>query len=96
MTLLGSPLAPAVMAQMSGRIADVGGNIDRIVRMARYPVTAIELHVSGADPALLRELLTKEGVERHVDIAVQPDGILRGTVPGSSSWTSTPPSSRAR
>ena len=36
------------------RIADTGGNIDRIERMARYPVTAIELHVSGADPERLR------------------------------------------
>ena len=38
------------MAAVAGRIADSGANIDRIERMARYPVTAIELHVSGADP----------------------------------------------
>ena len=38
------------MAAVAGRIADSGANIDRIERMARYPVTAIDLHVSGADP----------------------------------------------
>ena len=38
------------MAAIAGRIADTGANIDRIERMARYPVTAIDLHVSGVDP----------------------------------------------
>ena len=42
------------MAAVAGRIADSGANIDRIERMARYPVTAIDLHVSGADPDRLR------------------------------------------
>ena len=45
---------PPAVAAIAGRIADTGGNIDRIERMARYPVTAIELHVSGADPDRLR------------------------------------------
>jgi phosphoserine phosphatase len=40
-TVLGTPLQPAAMAAISGRIADTGANIDRIERMARYPVTAI-------------------------------------------------------
>ena len=48
------------MAAVAGRIADSGANIDRIERMARYPVTAIELHVSGADPDRLRSLLAAE------------------------------------
>ena len=38
------------MAAVAGRIADCGANIDRIERMARYPVTAIDLHVSGRRP----------------------------------------------
>ena len=48
-TVLGHPLRPAAVAAIAGRIADTGANIDRIVRMARYPVTAIEFNVSGAD-----------------------------------------------
>ncbi|WP_341350868.1 ACT domain-containing protein [Nocardioides convexus] len=41
-TVIGSPLKASAMASIAGRIADCGGNIDRIERMARYPVTAIE------------------------------------------------------
>ena len=43
------------MAAIAGRIADTGANIDRIERMARYPITAIDLHVSGVDPDKLRD-----------------------------------------
>src|SRR3954471_14452137 len=46
-TVLGSPLRASAIAAIAGRIADTGANIDRIERMARYPVTAIDLHVSG-------------------------------------------------
>ena len=56
-TVLGSPLKAAAFAAVAGRIADTGANIDRIERMARYPVTAIDLHVSGADPDRLRAVL---------------------------------------
>src|SRR4029077_18507993 len=49
-TVIGAPLRAAAMAAIAGRIADSGANIDRIERMARYPVTAIDLHVSGANP----------------------------------------------
>ena len=53
-TVIGTPLKASAMAAVAGRIADSGANIDRIERMARYPVTAIDLHVSGADPEMLR------------------------------------------
>src|ERR1700712_4566082 len=56
-TVIGTPLKAAAMAAIAGRIADSGANIDRIERMARYPVTAIDLHVSGANPERLRGLL---------------------------------------
>jgi phosphoserine phosphatase len=76
-TVLGAPLrAPAVSA-IAGRIADVGGNIDRIERMARYPVTAIDLHVSGAAPERLRTVLAEEAARQEVDVAVQPANLLR-------------------
>ncbi|HET7386424.1 MAG TPA: phosphoserine phosphatase SerB [Nocardioidaceae bacterium] len=76
-TVLGMPLTPAAVAAIAGRIADAGANIDRIERMARYPVTAIELHVSGADPARLRRSLAQEAATQAVDIAVQPATLLR-------------------
>jgi phosphoserine phosphatase len=76
-TVLGHRLTARAVAAVSGRIADTGANIDRIVRMARYPVTAIELHVSGADVVRLRELLALEAAEQRVDVAVQAVGLLR-------------------
>src|SRR5512133_690652 len=76
-TVIGAPLRAAAMAAVAGRIADSGANIDRIERMARYPVTAIDLHVSGADPDRLRALLSVEAATQSVDIAVQPASLLR-------------------
>ncbi len=49
-TVIGAPLKASAMAAIAGRIADCGGNIDRIERMARYPVTAIELHIVRCRP----------------------------------------------
>src|SRR5437763_15053828 len=46
-TLLGSPLPPAAVSGIAGRIAARGANIDRIGRLAQQPVTCIELDVSG-------------------------------------------------
>ena len=76
-TILGTPLRAAAMAAIAGRIADAGANIDRIERMARYPVTAIDLHVSGTDTDALRTVLAAEAVTQGVDIAVQPANLLR-------------------
>ena len=76
-TVLGSPLRASVVAAIAGRIADSGANIDRIERMARYPVTAIDLHVSGTDPDRLRPLLAAEAARQGVDVAVQPADLLR-------------------
>lgn len=76
-TVLGSPLRAAAVAAIAGRVADTGANIDRIERMARYPITAIDLHVSGTDPDKLRDLLAREAAVQGVDIAVQPASLLR-------------------
>jgi phosphoserine phosphatase len=76
-TVLGNPLRAAAITAVAGRVADIGGNIDRIERMARYPVTAIDLHVSGVDEERLRVLLAEEAVRHQVDIAVQPANLLR-------------------
>jgi len=76
-TVLSRPLTPSAVAAVTGRIADTGANIDRIVRMARYPVTAIEFHVSGADIGRLRKVLAIEASRQRVDVAVQDIGLLR-------------------
>ena len=76
-TVIGTPLKAAAMAAIAGRIADSGANIDRIERMARYPVTAIDLHVSGTDPEMLRGLLATEAARQSIDVAVQPANLLR-------------------
>jgi phosphoserine phosphatase len=76
-TVIGRPLSAAGLAAVAGRIADTGANIDRISRMARYPVTAMEFAVSGADPDALRAVLALEGVRQGLDIAVQDGGLYR-------------------
>jgi phosphoserine phosphatase len=76
-TIIGTPLKAGAMAAVAGRIADFGANIDRIERMARYPVTAIDLHVSGVDPDALRTILAAEAARQGLDIAVQAANLLR-------------------
>ena len=76
-TVLGSPLVPAVIAAIAGRIAAGGANIDRIGRLAHRPVTCIEFDVSGADPVTLRAALARESAALGVDIAVQRGGLHR-------------------
>jgi phosphoserine phosphatase len=76
-TVLGTPLKASSVAAIAGRIADTGANIDRIERMARYPITAIDLHVSGVDPDKLRDILAREAAHQGVDIAVQAANLMR-------------------
>ena len=75
--LLGSPLTPAAISAIAGRIAASGANIDRIGRLARRPVTCLELEISGGDPALLREDLALVAVSQGIDVAVQRGGLHR-------------------
>ena len=76
-TVLGTPLKAAALAAVTRRIASAGANIDQIVRMARYPVTAFDLHVSGASPEVLRTELAIEAAAQGIDIAVQPENLQR-------------------
>ncbi|NUP34191.1 MAG: phosphoserine phosphatase SerB [Streptomycetaceae bacterium] len=76
-TVLGHPLAASAVSAIAGRIAATGANIDRIFRLAKYPVTAIELQVSGVETDKLRGELAGEAAAQRVDIAVQPAGLLR-------------------
>jgi phosphoserine phosphatase len=76
-TVLGSPLLPAVIAAIAGQIAANGANIDRIGRVAHRPVTCIEFDISGADPVMLRTALAQESARLGVDVAVQRGGLHR-------------------
>jgi phosphoserine phosphatase len=76
-TVLGSPLKPEAIAAVAGRIAASGANIDRITRLASDPVTCIELDISGAEPAPLRNALAQVAADRGVDVAVQRGGLHR-------------------
>jgi phosphoserine phosphatase len=76
-TLLGSPLAPAAISAIAGRIAASGANIDRIGRLAQRPVTCIEMDISGGDPVLLRQDLARAAAEQGIDVAVQRGGLHR-------------------
>jgi len=76
-TVLAPELGAVALEAVFGRIAAVGGNVDRIVRLATYPVTSYELLVSGGDPARLRRELGHEAARLSVDVAVQRDGLHR-------------------
>jgi phosphoserine phosphatase len=76
-TVLGRPMTPGALAAVAGGVADHGANIDRIVRLASYPVTGIELEISGADTESLRADLARRAPGWGVDIAVSPGGLAR-------------------
>ena len=77
-TLLGAPLRPLAVSSIATVLAARGANIDRIRRLSRYPVSTLELDVSGADDIdQLRRELSLEAATRGVDVAVSPAGLAR-------------------
>jgi len=76
-TVLGNPLRPAAVAALAQEVAARGGNIDRIRRIASYPVTAIVFESSGADVPELRRALSEAAATHRVDVAVQEAGLDR-------------------
>lgn len=76
-TVIGNPLCPASLSAVTAAIASRGGNIDRIVRVASQPVTALEMEVSGADEEPLRQALASVAGESGVDLSVQLPGLAR-------------------
>lgn len=75
--LLASRLDAAAVAAVAAAVAAHGANIDRIRRLSRYPVTTIELDISGADVTLLRTELSLIAATHGIDIAVAPGGLAR-------------------
>ncbi|PVC88802.1 phosphoserine phosphatase SerB [Streptomyces sp. CS131] len=76
-TVLGHPLTAESTAAIAATITSTGGNIDRIFRLAKYPVTAVEFAVSGTGTAELRTALATEAAEIGVDVAVVSAGLSR-------------------
>jgi len=75
--MLGAPLHAKAVAAVASAIAEVGGNIDTISRLSTYPVTSLELMVSGAKSGRLRVALSTVASRTGVDIAVEKAGLLR-------------------
>ena len=76
-TMMGSPLLPGAVSRVAAEIADRGGNIDRIRRVASYPVTAIVFEGSGVSVEELRRPLAAIASSQAADIAVQEAGLDR-------------------
>jgi phosphoserine phosphatase len=76
-TVLASEIDAHTLARVCGRISEHGGNIERIVRLAAYPVHSYELVVAGGQLGQLRAALADEAVRSQVDIAVQAAGLHR-------------------
>ena len=76
-TVLAPEIATSTLERVSGRIAACEGNIERIVRLAAYPVHSYEFAVAGGNLDELRRALADEAVRCQVDIAVQAAGLHR-------------------
>ncbi len=76
-TVLGRPLTPSSLAAVSDAIAETGGNIDRIVRLATDPVTAYDLVVIAGDVQAMQQALVRVASEHGIDVAVQVNGLER-------------------
>jgi phosphoserine phosphatase len=76
-TLVAPSIDAEQLAGVFGSIARCGGDCERIVRLARYPVQSYELIVRGTDHEQLRTALGEIAVSLNLDIAVQRAGLGR-------------------
>lgn len=76
-TIMGAPLTPAAVAEVTAVLAERGANIDRIRRIAPYPVTALEFQGSGQGVEALRRPLLEAAARHRADVAVQAAGLDR-------------------
>ena len=77
-TVLGERLGPDDLRVVAESIADVDGNIERIVRLSRFPVWSYELLVRCVDGNRLRAALLA-ACSRHptFEVAVSREGLAR-------------------
>lgn len=76
-TMVGQPLRAGAIAALTSEMARLGGNIEQISRLSRYPVQSFEFLVSGAEGEALRAGLGSEAARQHIDVAVQPATLYR-------------------
>lgn len=76
-TVLAQPLTPAALGAVTRAIAAGGGNIDRILRLSRYPVTSFEFVVVDGDMDAMRANLLIESRLHGVDVAIQRESFGR-------------------
>jgi phosphoserine phosphatase len=76
-TLLAPEVDASTLETVTDAVARCGGNIERIVRLASYPVHSYELSVAGADVDSLRRELAEAAARCEVDLAVQAAGLHR-------------------
>ncbi|MEK9810907.1 MAG: HAD-IB family phosphatase [Candidatus Nanopelagicales bacterium] len=76
-TVMSPDLRPGPIADLARTMADNGWNIDRIRRIAAYPVTAVVFEGSGEGVEELRHTLAECSARLGVDIAVQHAGLDR-------------------
>lgn len=73
-------------------VSEHGGNIDRVRRLSRTPMTTLEFMVSNAEAAALRPALAATRcAETGFDVSVSPVGLARQGRRLVVMWTSTPP-----
>ena len=72
-TILGRPLRATHLAAVGRVVSEHGGNIDRVRRLSRTPMTTLEFMVSNAEVAALRPALAATGF----DVSVSPAGLAR-------------------
>jgi phosphoserine phosphatase len=76
-TVIGQVLTPAALSAVTGAIAAGGGNIDRIVRLARYPVVSYEFVVVSGEVDRMRAELLAASAAHGVDVAIQRESLER-------------------
>jgi phosphoserine phosphatase len=76
-TVLGQPLRAEAIGGVARVIAGCGANIERIVRLSRYPITSYELLVAGGDQTQLRTVLATEAALQGIDVGVQRATLYR-------------------
>lgn len=76
-TVIGAGMPPAALRDITAAISGADGNIDRIVRLARYPVVSYEFVVLDADVDAMRAALVAAGATHGVDVAVQRESLER-------------------
>lgn len=76
-TVIGQGLPPRPLQAVTQAIADGGGNIDRIVRLSRYPVVSYEFVIVDGDVDAMRRHLVAASAEHGIDVAIQRESLER-------------------